>query len=332
MMMGYNSYATPLPPSSDRWTSERSASAVTVVIPVWDDYVTVLMEAIASVQRQGPVSKRIIVVNNRSRRPLPPLPSDVSIVSLKQRASAGASRNAGLAATRTEFVLFLDADDIMVQGTLHRLLSLMKARPDVSACCSRVLAWNAHSGRTSAVDFPSERTRRLASWDTAFRLYCSLENRMPTTGCLLMRTAAARDAGGFADANFAEDWALNVSLSFRGRVAFLDHPGRLLRVHETSLTAWPRHPNDVAAMYRQVRRRLRTDAATPSLVRALLPLIALIHRKYVRRRTRVVSLGGPPASGPVGPGDVPLVSMTPRVLKPEAPLGLTTAAARHFRE
>ena len=259
-------------------------TTLTVVIPVWDEYVRTMREAIESVLGQA-ADVAVIVVDNASSQPLPELPLRVELLRLPERLSAGAARNAGLARVRTEFVLFLDADDIVLEGTLPLLLSRMTARPALSACACGVLAWNPATGGVRALDFPSRRTRVMARWPGGYPLYAAMVNRMPTTGCVVMRTVAAVRAGGFTDSDFAEDWALNVGLAFRGPIDFLPARGRLLRIHGKSLRAQPRGRAEVARAFDLMRQRVTGDPAAPLIVRLAAPLLALYHRRHARRLT-----------------------------------------------
>lgn len=282
---------------------------LTVVIPVWDQYVLTVRDAVESVLDQD-AHAAVIVVDNASSELLPALPPGVDIMRLPERLSAGAARNAGLSQVRTEFVLFLDADDIVLEGTLRLLLSRMTARPALSACACSVLAWNAATGQVRPLDFPSGRTRLVARWPRGYHLYAAMANRMPTTGCVIMRTVTAVNAGGFTDSDFAEDWALNIGLAFRGPIEFLRSHGRLLRVHAKSLRARPRSRAEVARAFELVRRRVKGDPAAPVSVRLGFSLLALYHSRQVRR----VTPGGTttPGAALAALGDGGLAATQPR--------------------
>jgi hypothetical protein len=276
---------------------------VTVVIPVWDDYVAVIIDAVQSVGTHdgGP---RILVVDNASRSPLPALPDRVAVRRLRQRASAGAARNAGLAAVRTRYVLFLDADDCLVAGTLARLRDALDNDPRLVGCCSSVVAWDPGTGDTVPLAFPSKFVRRIGRWPRVLALAGLLRNRIPTTGCLLMRTSDARAAGGFADGDLAEDWCLNVALAFRGRIAFLPDVGRLLRVHASSLRSQPHTRQEVVDAFRMVRRLCWADPRAPLAARVALPIIAAYHRRKVTRMTPAGTLAPRTVRGLAGAGQL----------------------------
>jgi glycosyltransferase involved in cell wall biosynthesis len=292
---------------------------VTVVVPVWDRYVSVLGEAVESVSRQAAVRAVVLLIDNASTQPLRLLPAGVQVMRLPSRVSVGAARNAGLALVRTEFTLFMDADDVMLDGALSAMLARLRDAEWVSACSCAVEAWNPLTGSVAALNLPSRRTRLLAPWPALYRMYAVLSNRMPTTGCVLMRTTLAMQAGGFADADYGEDWPLNVGLAFRGAIAFLPWSGRLLRVHPDSLRSRPWERVDVARSFAALRGRLRADPATPWLVRRCLPLIALLHRWQIRRLTPGGVLKPGTANRLVGSG-----SALPSNAHPKSPLELTT--------
>src|SRR2546423_10556171 len=105
---------------------------VAVVIPAWDDYVRRDLErAVASVTSQD-LPARVIVVDNASRTPIPPL-DGVSIVRTERRLTRGAARNVGLEVVSEPFVIFLDADDVMLPGPLAALLDGIRATSDAVA-------------------------------------------------------------------------------------------------------------------------------------------------------------------------------------------------------
>ena len=101
---------------------------VTVVIPVWDEYVAFLEDAVRSVAEQRAMHVRLVIVDNASTTPLPHFPLPVEIVRTAERLSVGAARNIGLDLAESQFILFLDADDVMASGTIALLLSRLRAR------------------------------------------------------------------------------------------------------------------------------------------------------------------------------------------------------------
>jgi glycosyltransferase involved in cell wall biosynthesis len=267
---------------------------VTVVVPVWDRYCAFLRGCVDSIRDQG-AAHRLVVVDNASDEPLPRLPRGVDVIRAPSRLSAGAARNLALDEVETSGVLFCDADDQLLPGTIAFLRHRLAARPELVGCVSRYVSWDPETGARLVRDrSPKPIVFRVAPHRRAFALANLRYNCFPIVGALL-RTEAVRDAGGFGDSDVGEDWILGTQLAFRGPLEFHTRPAFLRRVHAGSL--WHRSHTD--AVYRErcrlLRERLRHDPAVPRWVKASLPLLAVVHRRDVRRASRDGSVEPDPA-------------------------------------
>ncbi len=243
-------------------------SQVAVVIPVWDDYMTFLPEAVASAVSQGEASE-VIVVDNASAVPVPAL-DGTRVIRSDRRLSTGAARNHGLAAVSAPLVVFLDADDVMLPGSLAALAEGIRSRPGAAAFAMAML--DGDTGRRHRS--PRPLARRLAARPRLFAAANSVWSLLPTQGATIMRTADVRDAGGYADRAQGEDWALATSLAWRGRVSFSSQPALVYRWRVDS----PGRGGAAATLLanaRCVRGRLREDRALPDLARRLLPVVTI---------------------------------------------------------
>jgi glycosyltransferase involved in cell wall biosynthesis len=245
-------------------------ASITVVIPVWDRYVSYLEAAIDSVRRDAP-DARIVVVDNASTLPVIPAPG-VSLVRAPRRLSVGAARNLGLDHVATKYVALLDADDEFLPGTLDFLRSRLDSDSTVSV--SATSAIDSATGRRHR--FPKRPVARLTRWRRLFALLHSIWSLYPIQGCSLLRTAQVRDAGGYPDVDWGDDWVLAVSLAFRGRVELHERPGRRYRDNPGSLWRGGREPGELARSTRLVRQRLRDDRGVPTWARRSVPLIAVL--------------------------------------------------------
>ena len=242
---------------------------VAVVIPAWDAYAREgLREAVASVRSQTtPV--QLIVVDNASRVPLPAL-GPVEIVALEHRGTTGAARNAALRHVRTPYVVFLDADDVLLPGALSALVQGLDADGECSAYVLSIM-----DGVTGArYRSPRRLARVLSGCPRLFALANATWSLVPTQGAAIMRTADVRACGGYGDSCRGEDWVLAASLAFRGRVSF-DH--RLGLCYQRRADS----PGEIALSAavllqnaRRVRERLRDDPAIPGWATCALRLIA----------------------------------------------------------
>lgn len=249
-------------------TSERPAQT-TVVLPAWDAYAADLLpEALASVWAQQPPPE-ILIVDNASEPRLNEV-AGARVIRTPRRLSVGAARNFGLAHMGTPLVVFWDADDTMLPGTVLSLESAMAADAGLVAFGAAII--EEPSGQRHR--WPRSWIGRVLRFPRLFGLLDAIWSLYPTTGATIMRTEAVRDAGGYSDSDSGEDWCLGVSLAFRGRLGWTERPGRVYRIHPTSV--WARHMGvrHQVRHARTVRERIRRDAGIPSWARAGLPGIA----------------------------------------------------------
>jgi hypothetical protein len=189
------------------------------------------------------------------------------------------------------FVVFWDADDVMPPGTLSAMRDRLDSSPAAVAVATAILE---RPGQPH--HWPRPLARPLATRPRLFALVHAVSALFPTTGGVMIRTATARDAGGFADTDGGDDWVLGVSLAFRGRVLLEPHAGRIYRRWPGSLSSRWRAVPDLVQHSASVRRRLRSDPGVPSWVRVLSPAHAPAHllvifvlrplRRLIPRRAR----------------------------------------------
>ena len=243
---------------------------VSVVIPVWSAYAGAeLVEAVASVRSQRtPVE--LIVVDNASEVALPPL-EGAELVRLVERRSTGAARNAGMDRVQTPYVVFLDADDLLLDGALAALVQGLDAAADRAVHTLSIVDGVTGERYRS----PRRSARALARVPPLFALVNTVWSQLPTQGCTIMRAADVRECGGYGDSVQGEDWVLAVSLAFRGAVSFDARPGLLYRRRLDSPGAAGLSGHVLLANASRVRQRVREDPAIPGWVRTLLPVIAV---------------------------------------------------------
>ena len=260
-------------------------AGVTVVVPVWDRYCSFLEPCVEAVLDQQGERPSLVVVDNASREPLPPLPPDVDVVRSRRRLSVGAARNLGLSRVTTSEVVFCDADDRLLPGAIALLSATLAARSELVAVIGRYVSWNPETGARAVLDrSPRPVVYRVARHRRLFALANLRYNCFPVVGGIL-RTEAVRDAGGFGDVDVGEDWILGAQLAFRGPIGFERTPTFLRRVHRGSLWYRPHSPDDYLARADLLRVRVARDPTVPRLVKAALPLVAVVHRRDVARAT-----------------------------------------------
>lgn len=255
----------------ERPALSQPASPVTVVIAVWDDYVAFLTEAVESVRRSSPGEVPIVVIDNASTPPVPEL-SGTRVVRAPTRLSVGAARSLGIAQVETEYVIVLDADDLILEGTLDFLAGRMEGDDQLAACATALLEEDTNSRHRT----PRWFVPRLTGFRRVFALANCVWSLYPIQGCTIMRTAQVKAAGAYPDAGWGDDWVLAVSLAFRGRVEAHRRFGLLYRHTQDSLWRTPKSSAELANSARLVRERLRSDPDVPAYARVLLPLIFVL--------------------------------------------------------
>lgn len=262
------------------------AGLTSVVIPAWGAHVAYVPDAVASLRAQGASPIEIIVADNASDPPVGDLGEGVRVARSAERLTPGGIRNFGLERARGEYVVFWDADDLMLAGALDRMRAILERDPDAVAVTMHSVTWTPETGPGVRWPWPRSAIYRLSRFHRLLAVIALVHNPFTTTGPALMRTAAVRDARGFAaEIAYFEDWALAASLAVRGRVVMVPEIARLYRVHDQSLSLGHLDSPEQGAWLRGMRDRARRDPRVPIWMKALLPLVWLSH--LWRRHRRV---------------------------------------------
>lgn len=112
---------------------------LSVIIPAYraEKY---LKEAVDSVRNQEgfPEDSQIIVIDDGSDDRTVEIARSLGALVLKQdHKGAAAARNAGLKEAEGDFILLLDADDVLNKGSLKQFFSQFEKDPDLYACFSK---------------------------------------------------------------------------------------------------------------------------------------------------------------------------------------------------
>lgn len=248
---------------------------VTVVIPFWNLDPKVLQQCVNSVRAQAEPSE-ILIVDNMSDTPVEPLPG-VQMLRLDERVSVGEARNRGLQAVTTPYVMFMDADDVLLPGAIGTLRGLLETTPGASLAAGRIVDWIPETGFRRQKPWPSGLQHKLTRFPKVYRIANLLRNMTPVTGCAVMKTELAKMTAGFPDST-AEDWTFGMHMSFLGRVVMTKKDVKLYRWRVDGLSkqaVW-----DVKALIeaRQVTRRAAIASEfVPQWIKSFSMLVALIH-------------------------------------------------------
>jgi glycosyltransferase involved in cell wall biosynthesis len=236
--------------SGDDGVGEQRPLTFALVIPTYQR-VDLVAQAVQSALRQSRAFDQIVVVTDGIGDPATAALSDqpIELVAI-DKAGVAAARNAGVAHTRTDWVCFLDDDDLLHPDYLARVEAELRASPGIGAMNAEFWSFGSVAGpdeEFSAATLDECLVESRTARAVKDLRYLQIEGR--SFDLLLerlrgsMSTAAVRRdllvrAGGFPDGMItAQDWVMYVNVSrltewhlVSERLAFFrDHPGTLTR-------------------------------------------------------------------------------------------------------
>jgi glycosyltransferase involved in cell wall biosynthesis len=249
----------------------REQATVAVVIPAYNAAAT-LTATIDSAIAQGPIAE-IVVIDDGSRD------ETLSVARMFEprvrvltgpNVGVSAARNRGVAETRAPWVLFLDSDDQLVDGSIAQRLATPGAdTADVVICDWQEMVddgqGNVTEGRTRAIDWVAM---------TADAQHATATDVWATTSAIMYRRALVDRIGGFrADLPVIQDARYLFDAAYHGaRFLHAPHVGARYRVVPGSLSR--RDPGrfwaDVLLNGKQIEALWRAHGAlTPAQTKAL---------------------------------------------------------------
>jgi len=224
---------------------------VSIVIPCFNQG-RFLGEAIDSALAQAHPAIEVIVVNDGSTDDTRSVAcARPGVRHIEQRnQGAPTARNTGLADSRGEYVLFLDADDRLLPHAVALGIQSLDAHPDWSFVTGHVRLI-AEDG--SSVDVPSQEHPDREPYIALLR-----SNYIWTPGVVLYRRSILDAVGAFdPSAHGSADYDLNIRIARRWTTGCHHQVILEYRQHGANMTGDPAHMLKSAV---SVRRRLRKDA------------------------------------------------------------------------
>jgi glycosyltransferase involved in cell wall biosynthesis len=194
--------------------------AVTVVVPT-KNRAGLLAETLRSVREQTLAPERILVADDGSTDDTASVVDAIGAERLHNPEGdwgPAAARNAALGEVSSEFVAFLDSDDLLLPRALEALAGRLVAAPDAPFAYGRGLSARRDDGRWSVEGLIA------ADPDELRDPLCALfsRNSVPSAGALV-RTSPLRAVGGYDEqVTWAEDHHLWVRLALRGVPAYTE--------------------------------------------------------------------------------------------------------------
>jgi O-antigen biosynthesis protein len=246
---------------------------VSVVTPCYNAAAFVL-ETLAAVQAQSYVAVEHIVVDDASTDGSWELvrgAANVHTVRLEHNCGGAYARSVGVRHARGEYLMFLDADDLLAPDTLAALVATLQARPDAIAVCPWSRLRRHASGawvRTAAdVPLPCQGADHLREW---------IDNTcwVPTCSVLWHRSVYAATGGWDETLTLDDDADLMMRALLDGvALAVADGGESYYRDHGTSLVSVSK--NLFSAKPLESRVRILDKLAAALAARGALPRYAV---------------------------------------------------------
>jgi glycosyltransferase involved in cell wall biosynthesis len=194
-------------------------SSVSVVITTYNRP-QFLKRAVQSALQAGP-DLEVIVVDDCSTDKTPDVCAelaDVRYIKLSTNQGLAHARNVGVAESSSEFIAFLDDDDLRLPDSLEKQLCKMMAEERIALCYARALIGDARRQLPTGEIYPSECPQGDIFWEL-------LENNFIPMPTVLVRKSALLELGGFNTAlPLVEDWDMWLRISESFLVAAVEEP------------------------------------------------------------------------------------------------------------
>jgi glycosyltransferase involved in cell wall biosynthesis len=207
-------------------------------------------ETVDSALAQDHAAKEIIVVNDGSTddtlQVLARFGDRIRVIDQKN-AGPPAARNAGFAAARGDYIAFLDADDVWVQGKLAAQARHLDAHADVGTVFTNWHVWTPDAdGRFRRL--PEIESRhvddRVDEANSGWLYHRLLLDSELLTTTVMLRGTMVRRIGGFDPGLWnGDDYDYWLRVSREGRITKLASIGALYRILPNSVSRSPKERN-----------------------------------------------------------------------------------------
>lgn len=188
--------------------------------------------------------------------------SDIRYVRLDVNQGLAHARNVGVAESSSDFVAFLDDDDLRLPGSLDKQLRRIAADDRIAICYGQALIGDARRQLPTGEIYPSDCPEGDIFWQL-------LEDNFIPMPSVLVRKSSLLNAGGFATSlSLIEDWDMWLRLTEHYLVAALAEP---VAIHRKANAQSDQMSSNTTALCRQAlrvqqmalaRNRARTAAAS----------------------------------------------------------------------
>lgn len=198
--------------------------------------------------------------------------SDIRYVRLNANKGLANARNVGVAESSSEFIAFLDDDDLRLPGSIDKQLGRIEADERVAICYGQALIGDAQRQLPTGEIYPSECPEGDIFWELLEDNFIPMPSVVARKSCLL-------DAGGFSTSlSLIEDWDMWLRLSEKFLFAAVAEP---VAIHRKANAGSDQMSSDSAALCKQALR-----VQQMALARTRAQAAARTQRRRVRSRLR----------------------------------------------
>ena len=207
-----------------KFFSQLIVPSVSVVITTYNR-ARLLPRAIESAQNAGS-DLEVIVIDDCSTDETPEVCAKmrgIRYVRLNTNQGLASARNAGIAESRSEFIAFLDDDDLRLPGSIDKQLQTLAADDRIALCYGQALIGDAQRQLPTGEIYPLDCPQGDIFWDLLE------ENFIPMPTVLARKSSLCSEGGFNTTLTLIEDWDMWLRLSERFSVAALVEPLAIYR-------------------------------------------------------------------------------------------------------
>ena len=246
---------------------------VTVVITTYNR-AALLPHAIESAKNAAS-DPEVIVVDDCSTDNTPEVCAnveDIRYLRLPANSGLAHARNVGAAASSSEFIAFLDDDDLRLPGSLDKQLRALAVDDSLALCYGQALIGDARRQLPTGEIYPPVCPQGDIFWEL-------LEDNFIPMPSVLLRKSSLLEAGGFnTDLKLIEDWDMWLRLCEHHAVSALSEP---VAIHRKASAASGQMCSDSAAICKQA-----LHVQQSALNRARARAATRRQRRHVQRKFR----------------------------------------------
>ena len=145
-----------------------------------------------------------------------------------------ATYNEAIRLAEAEYFLLLSADDFLLPGAIERALAVLDRRSDIGLVIGRSLR---HEPQEGEVDLVPRQSPDAAILDPAAFIWGLVRDNWVATATAITRTTVQKKLGGYLAAlPHSGDLEIWLRFALRSRVAYLDVPQAIYRLHENNMS------------------------------------------------------------------------------------------------